>query len=180
MRDKRKQHVIQRRVGAEEAQLANECERGREARRQRGVSRAERRRRGGEVVSGREVGREGRCLYAGVHDGQGGERRWTAWSFHLSILARIDTLKTPRTLTERRTESWQTTDVSLLVYTDKRGGERANRDGQARWGQEEGRRKAVTYGAGRRRARVAMRRSAGFEAASKYARKASDVHLPCF
>ena len=29
-----------------------------------------------------------------------GERPSTAWSFHLSILARIDTLKTPRTLTE--------------------------------------------------------------------------------
>ena len=26
------------------------------------------------------------------------------------------------------TESWQTTDVSLLVYPYKRGGERANRD----------------------------------------------------
>ncbi len=28
-------------------------------------------------------------------------------------------------LSQLRTESWQTTDVSLLVYTDKRGGERA-------------------------------------------------------
>jgi hypothetical protein len=38
---------------------------------------------------------------------------------------------------QMRTESWQTTDVSLLVYPYKRGGERANRDAQARWGQEE-------------------------------------------
>ena len=83
-RGTKRRHRDTHRAGAEEAQLANECERGREARRQRGVSRAERRRRGGEVVDGRET--------ADAVIVVEGERPSTAWSFHLSILARIDTL----------------------------------------------------------------------------------------
>ena len=63
----------------------------------------------------------------------------------------------------------QTTDVSLLVYPYKRGGERAiqRRPGEVGAKMKEKKTKAVAYGAGRRRARVAMRRSAGQEAVSR-------------